>query len=58
MRLYDHYRFRWLTRQAAKGSKGKSATGESPTLALDDSWTKDYFGGDPMKTADRVRFCP
>jgi phosphatidylserine/phosphatidylglycerophosphate/cardiolipin synthase-like enzyme len=49
MRLYDHYRFRWLLQKSAKKK-------EPPALALDDKWTKDYFGGDKLKTADRQRF--
>jgi len=51
MRLYDHYRFRF---RAAKEDK----TAKTKPLALtpDDSWTNPYFGGDPLKTSDRLRF--
>ncbi len=58
MRLYDHYRFRWLAKQPKKTASGKLKKDNAPYLSLDDSWTDDYFGGDTMKTADRNRFCP
>lgn len=48
MRLYDHYRFRWVAKQEKSGA---------PALALTDEWTGDYFGGDALKTADRTCFC-
>lgn len=48
LRIYDHYRFRWLLRE-------EGAT-TAPTLAPTDAWTQDYFGGDKFRTLDRERF--
>lgn len=55
MRLYDHYRFRWYV-QDGSGRPHRSQEKEPPTLDLTDAWTKPYFGGDRLKTADRLRF--
>ena len=49
MRIYDHYRFRFATKQ-----KGKSA--KPPMLTPDDSWTNRYFVKDSLPFRDRIRF--
>jgi phosphatidylserine/phosphatidylglycerophosphate/cardiolipin synthase-like enzyme len=49
MRIYDHYRFRFATKQ-----KGKSA--KPPMLTPDDSWTNRYFEKDSLPFRDRIRF--
>lgn len=49
MRIYDHYRFRFATKQ-----KGKSA--KPPMLTPDDSWTNRYFVKDSLPFRDRMRF--
>jgi hypothetical protein len=54
MRVYDHYRFRWMEQQGRKGKKKSTP----PSLTFDESWTDPYFDGDAMKTSDRNRFCP
>jgi phosphatidylserine/phosphatidylglycerophosphate/cardiolipin synthase-like enzyme len=56
MRIYDHYRFRWVSQEQKRKKKSKAKKEEPLALALDDSWTKAYFGGDALKTADRIRF--
>jgi phosphatidylserine/phosphatidylglycerophosphate/cardiolipin synthase-like enzyme len=52
MRLYDHYRFRF--HQATWAKQGLAD--RPPTLSTNDTWTDAYFGGDPLKTSDRLRF--
>jgi phosphatidylserine/phosphatidylglycerophosphate/cardiolipin synthase-like enzyme len=52
MRLYDHYRFRYV-------SKIKTDAGEEqdpPKLAPDDTWTIPYFEAGSLKMIDRLRF--
>lgn len=55
MRLYDHYRFRFRT-------KNPEDDGDNPcprpagTLCPDDRWTKPYFANGSLESADRVRF--
>ena len=64
MRLYDHYRFRFRTVEAARQKKNKldtvlTAVGvkkEPLALSTDHSWTDKYFGGKPLSTHDRLRF--
>jgi phosphatidylserine/phosphatidylglycerophosphate/cardiolipin synthase-like enzyme len=48
MRLYDHYRFRWYVKEHPNDKKRG--------LFPDNRWTKDYYGGDAMKTKDREHF--
>src|SRR5262249_34771616 len=52
MRLYDHYRFVGFRKEGK--TRGKPAV--PPILCTDDTWTKPYYGGDALKTADRERF--
>jgi PLD-like domain len=51
MRIYDHYRYRFVEAKAAKKKKPKP-----PTLTADDSWTTDYFDSTTLKYADRLIF--
>ncbi|PYE52061.1 phospholipase D-like domain-containing protein [Deinococcus yavapaiensis] len=51
LRVYDHYRFRYLISQAAKAGPVAPRT-----LKADDSWTNEYFGEDAQRTLDRRRF--
>jgi phosphatidylserine/phosphatidylglycerophosphate/cardiolipin synthase-like enzyme len=48
LRLYDHYRFRFVRSQANAG--------EPPSLTEDDSWTDKYFSPGSLHEADRRRF--
>lgn len=48
LRIYDHYRFRFVAKKA-KARKG-------PRLTPDDSWTKPYFDANSLKMTDRLRF--
>lgn len=54
MRLYEHYRFRF---NLAESRRSGGAAGNKP-LVLDSTsaWTDRYYGGDLLKTLDRVRF--
>jgi len=49
LRFYDHYRFRWKLKEEEK-------KGRTPMLEPTDRWTHAYFGGDALKTADRICF--
>lgn len=51
MRIYDHYRARWV---AAQMAAGKFAGGGQ--LAPDDWWTNRYFQKDSLHFRDRLRF--
>src|SRR5262249_34396228 len=51
MRIYDHYRYRFVEADAAKKKNAKP-----PTLTSDDSWSKDYFDPQALKHADRMIF--
>lgn len=51
MRIYDHYRYRFMEAEAAKKKHPKP-----PTLTIDDSWAKDYFDANSLKNADRLVF--
>jgi phosphatidylserine/phosphatidylglycerophosphate/cardiolipin synthase-like enzyme len=48
LRIYDHYRFRFVAKKA-KAKKG-------PRLTPDDSWTRPYFNAKDLKMTDRLRF--
>lgn len=48
IRLYDHYRFRYATKTAEPD--------RSPTLAIDQSWTDNYFVADSLHYRDRLYF--
>jgi len=52
MRIYDHYRFRYSTKE--QGKAGNPV--DPPALAGDDSWTDDYFTRGHLKELDRLRF--
>ena len=52
MRIYDHYRFRFSTKEQGKAGNPTAP----PALAGDDSWTDDYFTPGHMKELDRLRF--
>jgi phosphatidylserine/phosphatidylglycerophosphate/cardiolipin synthase-like enzyme len=48
MRLYDHYRFRFVTKDTKPA--------HPPMLAIDQSWTDDYFVADSLHYRDRLYF--
>jgi len=50
LRLYEHYRFRFYVAERLR------KRGPWFTLQPDDGWTNAYFGKNPLKTADRLRF--
>jgi phosphatidylserine/phosphatidylglycerophosphate/cardiolipin synthase-like enzyme len=50
LRLYEHYRFRFYVAERLR------KRGPWFTLQPDDSWTNAYFGKNPLKTTDRLRF--
>lgn len=52
MRLYDHYRFRFISQ-----SKLRSGQKQKPLfLTPNDSWTNSYFNPKSLKMSDRLRF--
>jgi phosphatidylserine/phosphatidylglycerophosphate/cardiolipin synthase-like enzyme len=51
MRIYDHYRARWVAQEMAK--KKSKVMG---TLQPNDSWTDRYFKKDSLHFRDRLRF--
>ncbi len=54
MRLYEHYRFRFnLAEQYRAGS---NEVRKPLTLDPTNAWTERYYGGDLLKTLDRLRF--
>jgi phosphatidylserine/phosphatidylglycerophosphate/cardiolipin synthase-like enzyme len=61
MRLYDHYRFRWLVQhpESATGA-GRPTRAGTPhrglTLRTDDSWTDAYFVVGSLEERDRLSF--
>ncbi len=52
MRLYDHYRFRYVSKIKTEAEEKP----ESPKLAPDDTWTIPYFTPGSLKMTDRLRF--
>lgn len=52
MRIYDHYRFRFSTKEQGKAGNPVAP----PELAGDDSWTDEYFTRGHLKELDRLRF--
>jgi phosphatidylserine/phosphatidylglycerophosphate/cardiolipin synthase-like enzyme len=57
LRLYDHYRFRFVTGQKMGKVGGKPALTQAPFFLSDtDSWTDDYYDPAKLKFADRVVF--
>jgi phosphatidylserine/phosphatidylglycerophosphate/cardiolipin synthase-like enzyme len=57
LRLYDHYRFRYVTKQGT-AVKGKAKTLTHTAIYLDDTdkWTNDYYDPTKLKFADRMVF--
>lgn len=53
LRIYDHYRFRFVAKQQYKSKKAKA---KGPRLTPDDAWTKAYFDAKDLKMTDRLRF--
>lgn len=51
MRIYDHYRARWVAQEMAKKKSSMSGT-----LQPSDSWTDRYFRKDSLHFRDRLRF--
>ena len=57
LRLYDHYRFRYVTSQKSKNVGGKQTLVHAPFyLDETDGWTNDYYDPTKLKFADRVVF--
>lgn len=60
MRLYEHYRFRYVAKQAANGRAPPGQPDPCPrapgTLCPDDRWTIPYFADGSLEAADRTRF--
>ena len=52
LRLYDHYRFRFIQAKAQTDPKMKKWKAQ---IAPDDKWTEPYFKV-PLKKSDRLRF--
>lgn len=53
MRLYEHYRFRF---NLAEQHRGDGQARKPLTLDPTNAWTERYYGGDLLKTLDRLRF--
>ena len=51
MRIYDHYRARWVAEQVGKGQFPGGGV-----LRPDDTWTDSYFKKDSRHYRDRLRF--
>ncbi|MBT2298267.1 phospholipase D-like domain-containing protein [Pseudomonas fluorescens] len=49
LRFYEHYRFRYFVK--------KLALKQVKPLAVDDSWTDDYYREGDLRKLSRVRFC-
>jgi len=58
MRLYDHYRFRWVLDSDNTDPRPDDPCGPRPpnTLCPDDRWTTNYFEPETLEAADRERF--
>jgi phosphatidylserine/phosphatidylglycerophosphate/cardiolipin synthase-like enzyme len=57
MRLYDHYRFRFVTKASATKSKGSMKITQKPmTLDTTNGWTDSYYDPASLKFADRMIF--
>jgi phosphatidylserine/phosphatidylglycerophosphate/cardiolipin synthase-like enzyme len=57
MRLYDHYRFRFVAKSKATKSKGAMKITQKPmTLDTTSGWTDGYYDPANLKFADRVIF--
>jgi hypothetical protein len=58
MRLYDHYRYRWLLDPDNTDPRPNDPCGprEPNTLCPDNRWTTNYFEEGTLEAADRERF--
>ena len=58
MRLYDHYRYRWLLDPDNTDPRPNDPCGPRPpnTLCPDNRWTTNYFNEGTLEAADRERF--
>ncbi len=56
MRLYDHYRFRFVTKSATTKKTAAKTPQQPLTLYTDDTWTNDYYDPTKLKYADRIVF--
>jgi phosphatidylserine/phosphatidylglycerophosphate/cardiolipin synthase-like enzyme len=58
MRLYDHYRYRWLLNPKNTDPRPNDPCAGRPpnTLCPDDRWTTNYFEPGTLEAADRERF--
>jgi phosphatidylserine/phosphatidylglycerophosphate/cardiolipin synthase-like enzyme len=58
MRLYDHYRYRWLLDPKNKDPRPGDPCAPRPanTLCPDNRWTTNYFKAGSLEAADRERF--
>src|SRR3954454_24149687 len=58
MRLYDHYRYRWLLdpKNTDPRPNDPCAPRAPSTLCPDERWTKNYFEPGTLEAADRERF--
>ena len=58
MRLYDHYRYRWLLDPKNKDPRPDDPCAGRPpnTLCPDSRWTTNYFKEGTLEAADRERF--
>lgn len=55
LRLYDHYRFRYVTKESSTTKDGSKALTHAPIyLDSTDKWTNDYYDPTSLKYADRV----
>jgi hypothetical protein len=54
LRIYDHYRFRYVTKEGSTVKSGSKALTHAPIyLESTDKWTDDYFDPTSLKYADR-----
>jgi hypothetical protein len=57
MRLYDHYRFRFVSKSAATKTAGTMKVVQKPmTLDTTNGWTDDYYDATRLKYVDRMLF--
>ena len=55
MRLYEHYRFRWVAQHPSTRT-GASPNGKPAGLRTDDGWTEPYFRDGSLEQRDRLAF--
>lgn len=57
LRLYDHYRFRYVTKEGTTVKEKAKALTQAPIYLDDtDKWTDDYYDPTQLKFADRLVF--